>query len=60
MPPHSLEDDTALRAPARVSLPSTIAMKREAHVQLQVVLLTLLGQDHPATLDMQDINTEVL
>ena len=49
-----------LMAPDGVSFPDTIAMARGAHAWMRVVLVTLLGQEHPTVMDMRDINVELL
>ena len=55
-----LEDTNMLTALDGVSFTSTMDMAREAHTQLRMVLVTLLGQDHPTALAMRDINTDIL
>ena len=57
---HSLANADTLVAPYGVSLSITLTMAQGAHTQLRVVLITLLGQDHPTTLSMSDINTDLL
>ena len=42
------------------SLLATMAMSCGAHAGMRVVLVTLLGKDHPTALAMQDINAELL
>ena len=56
----SLSDAAMLTAPDGVSLTVTMSMEQGAHSQLRVVLITLLGQDHPSALSMKDINSELL
>ena len=43
-----------------VSLPATMAISWRSHAGMSVVLVTLLGKDHPNALAMQDINAELM
>ena len=56
----SLEDAATLTTPDGVSLPPTMAMSQGIHVRLRVVLVTLLGKDHPNAMVMRDINAKLL
>ena len=56
----SLADADMLVAPYGLSLSATLTMAQGAHERLRVVLITLLGQDHPTTLAMSDINADLL
>ena len=57
---HSLANADTLVAPYGVSLLATLTMAQGDHAKLRVVLITLLGQDHPTTLAMSDINADLL
>ena len=56
----SLWDVAMLTAIYGVSLPSTLAMPWWGHLRLRVILVTLLGQDHPTVLVMRDVNLDLM
>ena len=41
-------------------MPPTMAMSQGIHARLRVVLVTLLGKDHPNAMVMRDINAKLL
>ena len=56
----SLADTVTLMAPYGVSFAATLSMVQGAHMRIRLVLVTLLGQDHPTALAMRDLNEEVM
>ena len=53
-------DVDMLRDPDGASLTETMATTRWSHTRLRVILVTMLGRDHPTVLYMRDINTNLL
>ena len=49
-----------MTAPEGVYLPDTLDMARGSHTWLRVVLTTLSGKNHPTTLAMKELNTEIM
>ena len=56
----SLVDSATLTVPNGVYFLATMAMARGDHKRLRVVLVTLVGQEHPIALAMRDINAKLL
>ena len=56
----SLVDTTTLTALDNVSFLFTMDMARVSQARLNVVMVTLLGQDHPTVLAVRDINADIL
>ena len=46
--------------PDVVSLLATMVIEQGPHARLRVVLVTLIGQEHPNTLATRDTNAEIL
>ena len=56
----SLADMATLMAPDSVSLSATLSMVCGGHSQLRVVLATLFGPDHPTTMTMKEVKSDIM
>ena len=56
----SLADAATLTSPDGLYLLATLDIARGPHTQLRVVLFTLIGTYHSTTLEMKELNTEII
>ena len=56
----SLADVSTLTATDGVSLPDNLSMAQGGNTQIRVVLGTLCGTNHPTSLEMKEVNVDIM